>query len=150
MRIIIEGADGSGKTTLAKRLSEHYGLSYVDMRGRDIMSFPFLYHTLDKIDVVWDRHFISERIYSDFYNLPFRITKGQEKTLVQKCDDHNIKIIVCIPDEHKLLDNEDEDIVKKHQELVDGYREFCDKFNITPIDPFKMTFEEVLKMIEED
>lgn len=122
MRIIIEGADGAGKSTLAEKLKEYYGdVDIVHMRGKDPMTFRYLYETLDKTKVIWDRQFISERIYSTFYNLPYRLRAAEEKVLVQKCKDENIPIIILSPDQHKVLGDEDEDIKSNHDDLVKMY-----------------------------
>lgn len=148
MRIIIEGADGAGKSTLAKRISDLTGLDVVHMRGRDVMRFPFLYHTLDKVDVIWDRHFLSERIYSRFYDLPYRITQGQEALLVQKCIDQDIKIIVCNPEEFKVTEDEDADIKEEHDVLVKAYEDIIKEYDLVSVDPFKITDEELLKILD--
>lgn len=137
MRVIIEGADGSGKTTLALKYAKGKGLSYLDMRGKDPMTFEFCYNLLDKTNVVFDRFFLSERLYSEFYGLPARLTKGQERTLVQKCIDSGVEIVVCIPNEHHVLDTEDEDIKLRHKFLVNGYRKLAEEYNLKVIDPFK-------------
>ena len=130
LKIIIEGADGSGKSTYARNLAQKHNLSYVDMRGKDPMTFEFCFNTLDKTNVVWDRHFLSERIYSKFYGLPCRLTKGQERTLVQKCKDNGIDIIIMIPKEHLLLDSEDEDSKERHHELVQAYKDIATEYNL--------------------
>lgn len=137
MRILIDGADGSGKTTLAKKLADKYNLSYIDLRGKDPMTFEFNYNLLDKTNVVFDRSFLSDRLYSKFYGLPPRLTKGQERTLVQKCLDQDIEIILCIPEEHKVLPSEDTDIKLRHGELIQGYKELASEYNLKVIDPFK-------------
>lgn len=148
MKIIIEGADGAGKSTLAKRIQKMYpDLDIVHMRGTDPMNFVYCYHTLDKTRVIWDRHFISERIYSKFYDLPYRLTRGQTATLVQKCRDQDIKIILCIPDNHKVMDDEDDDIKERHAELVQGYRQFAQEYDIIAIDPFTITDSELKKLL---
>lgn len=149
MRVIIEGADGSGKSTLAQKLKEIYGdVDVVHMRGRDVMTFQFLYEILDKQSVIWDRHFISERIYSEFYNLPYRITTGQERVLAQKCIDQDIPILVCIPEQHKVMDCEDDDIKERHDSLVGAYREVSERLGLVPIDPFTTSLEDIVSLIE--
>ena len=147
MKLIIDGADGAGKSTLAKMLGEKLNLDVVHMRGKDSMRFPFLYHTLDKLDVIWDRHFLSERIYSEFYDLPYRITKGQEKVLHQKCKDNDVKIIICNPVKHNVTDDEDEDIVERHDEIVKAYEELIEEYDLISVDPFTMSLDEIIDLI---
>lgn len=148
-RIIIEGPDGAGKSTLSARIKSIYpGLDIVHMKGRDSMDYDFLKQTLKKTDIIWDRHFPSENIYSYFYKKPFRITTGQTKELVNYCKENDIVILVCAPDVYHVMEDEDEDIKQRHNKLVDGYTKFCADNGIIPIDNHTITNDELKRIIE--
>ena len=154
VRIIVEGADGAGKSTLVNRLyqyfkfQENHEVDKVHMRGKDTMSFPFLYHGLDKCDIIYDRHFLSENIYSDFYNLPKRITESQRDILMDKCRLEGIVVIVCIPQVHKMYESEDVDIKMNHSELVQAYVDIVQHYNLLVVDPMNDQFEEIIDKIK--
>lgn len=67
-RIIIEGCDGTGKTTLCKLLADKYGLDIVHITSKDPNDFDFYKQTMRKSNVVYDRHFLGEMIYPKIYN----------------------------------------------------------------------------------
>lgn len=68
MLIVIEGPDGSGKTTLAKQLAERFGLTY-HHEGPPPKDIPALEHygavleNLRQEKVVFDRFALGERVY---------------------------------------------------------------------------------------
>ena len=65
--IIVEGCDGTGKTTLCKRLAERYGFDVVHVTSKDPNDFDFYRQTMRKSNVVYDRHFLGELIYPEVY-----------------------------------------------------------------------------------
>ncbi|NCU31999.1 MAG: hypothetical protein EOM23_03465, partial [Candidatus Moranbacteria bacterium] len=66
MRIIIDGNDGVGKTWLAKRLQNDLGIkSYIHLSYKDPTSYSFYSNILKKENVIFDRSFIDEPIYSE-------------------------------------------------------------------------------------
>ena len=74
MKIIIEGADGTGKTTLAKILADKYGLEICHCTQHDPADFYFYRETLRKENVIWDRHTIGELIYPLIFDRKAKIT----------------------------------------------------------------------------
>lgn len=66
--IVIEGCDGTGKTTLCKKLAEKYGWDTVHVTSKDPNDFDFYKQTLRKTNVIYDRHFLGEMIYPKIYN----------------------------------------------------------------------------------
>lgn len=66
--IIVEGCDGTGKTTLCKRLAERYGFDVVHVTSKDPNDFDFYRQTMRKSNVVYDRHFLGELIYPKVYD----------------------------------------------------------------------------------
>ena len=66
--IIIEGCDGTGKTTLCRLLARKYGWDTVHVTSKDPNDFDFYKQTLRKTNVVYDRHFLGELIYPKVYD----------------------------------------------------------------------------------
>ena len=48
MKVILEGCDGTGKTTLAKLLAERYGLDICHCTQYDPADYDFYSHTMRK------------------------------------------------------------------------------------------------------
>lgn len=103
--LIIDGPDSCGKTTLANKLIEKYGGTYIHLTYRFKDKMP-LYHTamlrkalrLAKNQlVIIDRLHISEHIYA-------KVFRGGSKwpwmlsAFNGFCKEHNIPIIICIPE----------------------------------------------------
>lgn len=68
MRIIIEGCDGTGKTSVAKILAEKYGCDLVHMTGDDPKDRDFYFQSIRKENVVYDRNVIGEMVYPYVFN----------------------------------------------------------------------------------
>lgn len=73
--IVIEGCDGTGKTTLCKKLAERYGWDTVHVTSKDPNDFNFYTQTLRKKNVIYDRHFLGEMIYPSVYNRKGNLNK---------------------------------------------------------------------------
>lgn len=127
---IVEGPDGAGKSTLIEYIHENVesgsGREYskVHMKGTDPMTYPFLKEMLRKKNVIWDRHFVSENIYSDLYKKPRRLAEDDRERLLQYTFDNNIPIIILLPSEYILDEDEDKIIKKEHHKLVARYKSF--------------------------
>lgn len=68
MKIILEGCDCTGKTTLAKQLCEKYNLYYSHVTSKDPNDFEFYFNTMKTDNIIWDRHLLGEMIYPTVYN----------------------------------------------------------------------------------
>lgn len=67
MNIIIEGTDGTGKSTLAKYLQDHFNLKYQHSSSETDNDFDYHFELLDsKENVVLDRFQLGEIIYPMF------------------------------------------------------------------------------------
>lgn len=67
MNIIIEGTDGTGKSTLAKHLQENFNLKYQHSSSETDNNFEYHFELLDSNeDVVLDRFQLGEIIYPMF------------------------------------------------------------------------------------
>lgn len=146
MRLIIEGADGAGKSTLAKALGEHYGLRVIHLKGTDPMDYEFCHQLYRMNNVIFDRSFFSEKVYSKFYKLPSRLSEFETKKLFLEIED--FQVIVCSPKYYKVMENEDSDIQMNHKQIEKYYNEFTKNLDVLFVDPFKMSVEDIIKLIE--
>lgn len=156
MRIILEGCDGTGKTTLAKLLAERYKLDICHCTQKDAADFDFYYNTTRKDDVIWDRHTIGELIYPSVFDRRSQITLDEVVLVIAKLRQQGGKIFVLTADpeviEKRLTERGDEDQrILNMYEYIDGlFRLYAEKLFIPVIDTSKMTLDEIFKLMEEN
>lgn len=155
MLILLEGVDGSGKTTLAKQLKER-GYNVCPGLDRNLPEQAALYAILSYSNktVILDRSFISEIVYR----------LNDDKTPNIKLDDaisilKNCKIIHCITEtsfEDSIVRGEDNITnLDDHCNILDYYLhvlDIFDRFTDTKIfdyDWHTQSVDDVIKFIEE-
>jgi thymidylate kinase len=89
--IILEGLSRTGKTTICNKLSEKYGYHNISIKDKMpdyVESLPDFYHGMHVITneffktfkddtFILDRSFLSEMVYSRFFNRKSYITQGE-------------------------------------------------------------------------
>jgi len=153
-KIIVEGCDGVGKTTLIKKLIKKYDItSYVHVNRHDSNSFLFYLFTENKTDVIFDRHFIGEMIYPKVFNRKSDLTKNLFELLLDNFTKQE-KTFICIltADDDVLLNrikvNEYDEVKNNIVEINRQFVEIGKKYNIPIIDTTKTSFEKICEMIE--
>lgn len=152
MKIILEGADGTGKTTLAKMLVEKYDISYMNINREDPNDYPFYFQTLRKNKIVYDRHFIGEMIYPNIFNRKQNLLLMQFKHLLEFSKENNFKILVLFSENETILNrqknDEYEEVTQNILKINDSFIDIANKFGIQLVDVTKTNFEEICELIE--
>lgn len=143
MRIIIEGADGVGKTTIAEKIADKFNLSLVHFTNKDPRDLNFYYQSLRKNNVVYDRNFLSEMIYPKIFNRPEKLKKYEFEYLLEKAKELEIRIIILNNDLYSLKDSEDEVIKNNINKIKDDYLKLGGKYSI----PIVKNEEELWKIL---
>lgn len=136
MRIILEGADLTGKSTLAKELANKLDLSYIHVVRKDLHTFSFYIHSMFKEDVVFDRHFIGEMIYPTLFNRKGNLDKDSFKAIYNNAIQLGYKIFICYEDEDelerrlRLNSNEPEDVKETLFEANRMFKHIAKQYNI--------------------
>lgn len=149
MRIIIEGCDGTGKTTLAKALAEKYGLGIIHVTNRDSNTFDFYKQSFGKDDVVWDRNVIGEIIYPKIFWRKGNIDEIDLEYLIKRAKSMGIIFLVLTADYWVLrerIDDRGEEFksVRSHLgEINDSFCEIARKYDLPLIDTSKMSIDEI-------
>ena len=102
MKIILEGADGTGKTTLAKILADKYGLDVCHCTQHDPADFSFYKETMRKENTVWDRHTIGELIYPIIFERKAKVTPHEAKAIINVARSSGVKVFVLTCDTRTL------------------------------------------------
>ena len=97
MRLILEGPDCAGKSTMAKELAERLGLDIIKSTYYGPKTSDAYRERLACQDVVIDRCWISELIYSKYFGYPSIVDDFTDKTLCDICVKQNIPIVVMLP-----------------------------------------------------
>lgn len=99
MTIVIEGCDGTGKTTIANILAKRYGCDVVHMTGDDPKDYEFYYHSLRKTNVIYDRNVIGELVYPYVFGRNAALSYENAESLVKKAKIMSVKFFVLTADE---------------------------------------------------
>lgn len=155
MRVILEGCDGTGKTTLAKILAEKYGLDICHCTQHDAADYDFYRQTLRKENVVWDRHTLGELIYPEIFGRAPRIGTEDARLLMHSAKLGDVKIFVLTADIdiiHKRLlnrGNEDERILNSIAHIDHAFCFYARQFSVPIIDTTRMTLNEIFNLVED-
>ena len=110
-QFIIEGIDGTGKSTLAKNIIEYFktrfnvDLDYVHFTNHDPKDYAFYSHTMRKQNIVYDRHFVGEKVWGPLFRSRSLLSDNDLcKLFVQAALQHTI-IIFCDCDIETVFEN---------------------------------------------
>jgi thymidylate kinase len=154
MNIIIEGCDGVGKTTLVNKLKKYYGVDSIRLSYKDPTDFEFYDRILEKSDCIFDRHFLSEIVYSKLFNRESVIDFENTEKLLNKAHELNIPIFILDTDKSIILDRllargtEHGTILNNVSYLQDSFYTLSTLYGIEIIDTTKVSFEEIIGKVE--
>lgn len=155
MKIILEGCDGTGKTTLAKILAERYGLDVCHCTQYDPGDYEFYRQTLRKQNVIWDRHTLGELIYPKIFSRKQQISTEDARLVMHYAKEEGVKVLVLTADNSVIYDRlnarEDESpLIYDNVDYIDSkFRFYAEQFNVPVIDTSKLSLQEIFNIIEE-
>ena len=157
MKIIIDGCDFTGKTTLIKKLQSYYNddrLSYLHFSYRDRRDFDFYNTMLDKQHFIADRHFLDEAIYPQVFNRCCALTPVEFDGLIERCKSEDIKMIIltCSDDElirrTKLRGNEEPEVLANLLNINNGFKQLATAYDLPLFDTTQNELQEFIDYIE--
>ena len=152
MRIILEGIDGSGKTTLAKILADKYNLDICHCTQYDPTDYDFYRHSVRKNNIVWDRHTVGELIYSKVFDRPSTIGTEDVRLVLHYAKECGTKIYILTEDIKLIEDRlqkrggEDHRILNNLNWIHDEFLFYADCFHIPIISTSTMTLDDIYKL----
>lgn len=149
MRIIIDGNDGVGKTTLSLRLKEDLNIkSYIHLSYHDPTDYVFYSSILEKTDVIFDRSFIDEPIYSEVLRRQPGFNERSEEHLYEKLKKLNYIVIICYSLNKINKENEHKEIID-NEKVIDRYFEsVAKKYDFIYYDPMHDDYDKLLEWID--
>ena len=154
MKIILEGVDGAGKTTLAKILANEYGLDICHCTQHDPADYDFYKNTARKENVVWDRHTIGELVYPEVFNRKPKISPEDARLILHYARQEGTKVFVLTTDlptlEKRLLirGGEDQRILDDLWKIDNRFKFYAENFHIPVINTQIMTLGEIFDLVE--
>lgn len=155
MNVIIEGPDGVGKSTLVRRLKEHYGVDSIRLSYRDPRNFQFYSHVMEKTDCVFDRLFFSEVVYSEVFSRQCQLSNFDVEVLFEKTQRLHVPTLILDNDDDVILERlksrggEHHTILQNVHTLRRLFGELAKRFDIDVIDTTKVGFDEVVYLIDD-
>jgi len=156
MRIMLEGCDGTGKTTLARLLADKYKLDFCHCTQNDPTDCEFYIQTARKNNIIWDRHTIGELIYPEVFNRPKTLTIEEAWSIIRVAKRYGTKIFILTADiddiRKRLIDRGTEDprVLNKLEWIDERFRYYAMSFDLPLIDTTKMTLEDIFELVEKE
>lgn len=154
MKIMLEGCDGTGKTTLAKILANRYGLDICHCGRNDPADYQFYRQTLRKENVIWDRHALGELIYPRVFEREPQIGVEDARLLMHYAKEEGVKVFVLTSDITTITNrlmargNEDMRIMAQLRLIDQEFKFYAKQYHVPVIDTSKMTLNEIFNLIE--
>lgn len=153
MKIILEGIDGSGKTTLAKILAREYGLDYCHCTASDPGDYDFYLNTARKDNIVWDRHTIGELIYPHVFDRVAQIGTEDARLVLARARHEGAKIFILtasldtIRNRLEKRGGEHEKIMNNLEYIHEQFLFYANDFCIPIIDTSKLSLNQIFDLI---
>lgn len=138
--VIIEGCDGTGKTTLAKIIAARTGWDICHCTADDPADFNFYKQTSRKRNVIWDRHTIGELIYPEVFGRMAQLSPEDARIVVNTAKQNGIDIFVLtanVDDIRRRLiarGNECKEILDRLEWINDRFLFYAEAFHLKVID----------------
>lgn len=149
MRIIIEGADGTGKSTIAKQLADEFDLGLMHLTNKDPRDLNFYYQLLRKNNVIYDRNFLAEMVYPSYFGRPPQLKEHELDYLIAQAKDLGINILILTADNETLTErlnqkNEYACVKENIEEINSEFLKYAGKYGLPVINTSKQSIEETL------
>ena len=155
--LIIEGADGTGKTTLAKIIAAKFGWDICHCTAEDPADFDFYKQTVRKKNVIWDRHTIGELIYPYVFDRKAKIGTEEARIVLNTAKQNNIGVIVLTANlddiKSRLIErgNECKEVLNNLEWINDQFKFYANAYHLSVIDTSRgINYDELFRWLEKD
>ena len=154
MRILIDGCDGTGKTSVAEKLANRLNCDIIRLTHNGDGSFRKYMEVMIPENMVHDRTFISELIYPKYFGRKSKLDEGSEMTLFNLLEQYDCKVFIFTTAESELkkrLKERGDDFLKDFEQVKNINRDYLQiayMYEFEIIDTTYKTVEEVVYEIE--
>lgn len=155
MKVIVEGADGAGKSTIVNNLAETYNCDIIQMTRWGSRRFTDYGAKLTLDNVISDRSFLSEIVYKQAFGLQPELSFGTFSTLMHIAKEQRWKFIILTAPvdvlKHRLIarGDENDEIIKNIGFIDHLYRIYATSCNLPIFDTSKShDINEIRKELE--
>lgn len=154
MRILIDGCDGTGKTSVAEKLANCLNCDIIRLTHNGDGSFRKYMEVMIPENMVHDRTFISELIYPKYFGRKSKLDEGSEMTLFNLLEQYDCKVFIFTAAESELkkrLKARGDDFLKDFEQVKNINRDYLQiayMYEFEIIDTTYKTVEEVVYEIE--
>lgn len=140
MRLIIEGPDGAGKTTLVRQLADYFGSDILVMTEKGSKKLRDYEDKANLDNVISDRSFLSELVYTNVFERKSELSPCEYEALLNYYRAKGWVILVldadstCLANRLQLRGDEDEYKVRKISDLRMFYRAMAYFYDLPVID----------------
>jgi len=133
MRIFLDGLDAAGKSTCAEMLQRKYGFSTFHSNGKSANTYLFFRRMFDDDNVVYDRCFVGEVVYTELYKRKQKLSDDSFAKLVQLMKDKkDVLVLFACSDLSIIYDRlrarHEEDYFDEMQGQQDGFMKIAELF----------------------
>jgi thymidylate kinase len=155
MRIIVDGPDGAGKTTVVEQLADHYECDIIHMTEKGSKAIKDYVAKANLDNIVSDRSFLSEDVYSRVFKRTSKITLSDTVELYKYYRKLGWKIIILdaspevLATRLNLRGDEDEHKIQNIAKLRDKYLRIAHLLEIPVINTEVDTISDIINKLEE-
>ena len=153
MRILIDGVDGAGKTSVCEKLANKLGCNIVRLTHNGDRSFRAYLESMIPDNMVHDRTFMSEIIYPRYFGRESRLNLDNIEALFNLIKEYDAKVFILTASHEELLKrleirgDEFLDDFEKVKFIDLAYFEMSVKHNFVLIDTTNKSVDEIVEEI---
>ena len=155
MKVILEGVDGAGKTTLARILADKYGLDICHCTQLDAADYDFYRQTLRKENAVWYRHTLGELIYPQIFSRVQQIGVEDARLVMHYAKQEDVKVLVLTADMPVLYERLNDRMIPEHPLIMENldyidrkFKFYAEQYHLPVIDTSQMTLQQIFDLVE--
>lgn len=103
MRILIDGCDGTGKTSVCEKLANKFGCNIVRLTHDGDRNFKAYSEAMIPDNMVHDRTFLSEIIYPKNFGRASRLMTSGIPVLYQLIEQYDAKVFILTADNDEIV-----------------------------------------------
>lgn len=150
MRILIDGCDGTGKTTISEKLANKLGCNIIRLTYSGDRSEQAYIELMECENVVHDRTFLSEIIYPKYFGRESRLDKNIVPSLLNFIERNKVKVFILTAKPETILERIDkrgDEFIADSEKFIQinlDYLSVAKECGFTVIDTTNKTIDEII------